>query len=60
MTIKINMDNAAFEDYASEETARILREMADQVEKNHHFSPGFSIPARDINGNECGFLSVKN
>ena len=59
ITIKINCDNAAFEDYASLEVARILLDLANRVEDRPNFSPGTSLPVRDINGNVVGIFEVE-
>lgn len=52
-TVNISTDNAAFEDNAGFEVARILRKLADRVED----WPGandFSIGLLDANGNKVG------
>ncbi len=53
--LKINMDNAAFEDDPGE-LARILRALADKAENG--VSDGDEFVARDINGNKVGTLTV--
>lgn len=51
--IKIKMDNAAFEGFPGIELARILRDMAAEVEK------GYTVAtAVDINGNKVGQLTI--
>jgi hypothetical protein len=60
-TIKINMDNAAFEGSdASVELARILRDLSKRVyastlEQN---DTDFHIPLMDINGNHVGDITI--
>lgn len=52
-TIKINMDNAAFDgENRIPETCRILRDIADRLEQ------GKSVSIRDINGNSVGSISI--
>lgn len=58
LIIKINMDNAAFEEDASAEAGRILRALAERIDGHPHFSPGHDQALRDINGNEVGFCGV--
>jgi hypothetical protein len=53
-TIKIQMNNAAFEEPAVE-LARILRDIADRIEGGEIM--GFSI--QDMNGNTVGTFQVK-
>ena len=57
MTIKLEIetDNAAFEDNAGSEVARILRHAANKIEG----WPGaneFAIGLLDVNGNKVGFM----
>lgn len=52
LTIKIEMDNAAFEDNAGEEAMRILREI--EIPD----VPGWSEKLRDINGNTVGTVKL--
>jgi len=55
VTIKIAMDNAAFdEDCGEYELARILRETADLLQP----SSSYTLNLRDINGNRVGELKV--
>lgn len=54
LKITINSTNAAFDTWPEIETARLLREIADKVERG---STGG--PAIDINGNKCGEWSLK-
>lgn len=56
--LKINCDNAAFENDASAEVARILRGAAGCIDRHPHFSPGHSQPLRDLNGNTVGYFDV--
>lgn len=53
-TIKVQMDNAAFEDSPSRELARILRRLADQVEAGTK-----EVNLRDVNGNAVGTFKVR-
>ena len=46
----IETDNAAFADQPATELARILRALADRIERD----PESYIPLRDINGNKVG------
>lgn len=59
VTIEINCDNAAFEDDPSLEVARILKDVCKKIDGHPNFSDGFSTALFDINGNEVGYLSVK-
>ena len=60
MSIQVQLDialrsgNAAFEDCPSFETARILREVADDIEASSMYCAG---NLRDINGNTVGSFS---
>lgn len=58
--ITIKTDNAAFEGGPSFEVARILRELADRIEGHPHFSAGHCQPLHDYNGNQVGWLDVKD
>jgi len=58
ITIKISTGNAAFEDDASQEVARILRELAKDMDGHPHFGPGFDVALRDVNGNKVGHLTI--
>lgn len=55
--INITMDNAAFEDAPERELARILRELANKVERNG-LGRGGRDPIRDVNGNTVGKFIV--
>ena len=49
LRIEFATDNAAFDDGATDETARILRYIASRIERGSH-----SGPIRDANGNAIG------
>lgn len=55
--IEIACDNAAFQDEPTIEIARILRELADRVERRDQ--PESPIGLRDINGNTVGEMVVR-
>jgi hypothetical protein len=57
LRIEIKMDNAAFEDDAPTEIARILRQYAERLERQHDRILTFDI-LRDINGNRVGKAEV--
>ena len=64
LTIKINMDNAAFEDNRATETCRILQEQV--IEYLEHYAvndqdldPWIGYDLRDANGNTTGSVKVK-
>lgn len=60
ITITINLDNSAFEDCNGNETARILRKLADTLDEtriNSDFQSPY--PLRDLNGNKVGHVEVK-
>lgn len=56
-TIRIQMDNAAFNDHNGEELARILRDLADWAENYNHGEDDCSRGLSDYNGNRVGRLS---
>lgn len=56
-TIRIEMDNSAFERAPSRELARILSELAYTL-THHGVEAGVPIKARDSNGNTVGALQV--
>ncbi len=56
--IDINTDNVAFTDNESQETTRILRNLANRIDGHPHFSPGHCQPLRDYNGNEVGHFDI--
>ena len=53
LTVEIETNNAAFEDNCPQETARILRDLADRIE-NGLGSGQDSGALLDINGNRVG------
>lgn len=57
-TIEFQMDNAAFEDNSGAEAARILRELADEVE-HYEVEIGIDGTVHDINGNVIGKIFVR-
>lgn len=57
VTVKIDTDNAAFEDCDGAEVARILRELADRID-NEPLGKKDCRFARDINGNRVGQLTT--
>lgn len=66
LSLKLDMDNAAFEEDRSAEVARILRRLADQIERGggDHcalFNNGERTDGRlfDLNGNSCGSWEAK-
>lgn len=50
--VEFAMDNAAFDDNAPAEAARMLRMIADSVEAS--MSSSFNAPIKDANGNRIG------
>ena len=63
-TVKIDCGNAAFTEHdyptytsAAPELARILREIADQIEAGRQYD--FFQTIRDINGNDVGRYAIK-
>lgn len=56
ITIKINMDNAAFNHSRELEAARILENIAYKL-KDVTLSAG-EVPLKDWNGNTCGLVTV--
>lgn len=59
ITITINTDNAAFSDSMTAETARILRGIVAQLERDEiDIRPDQTVKLRDANGNRVGLLSV--
>lgn len=53
LDIQLEGDHAAFADgNAHRETARILREIADEIETGNN--TGLYQTVRDVNGNRCG------
>lgn len=56
---KFALDGAAFEDGQGAELARVLREMADDVESWPVDRPSFYQSIRDENGNTVGRYGIK-
>lgn len=60
ITIKINCDNAAFEDNPGAELTRILAGLGVTFATSHsHLEPGIEWSLRDLNGNTCGLVEVR-
>ncbi len=57
VTIKIDTENAAFEDCDGTETARILRDLADRIDGEPLGKRDCRF-AKDINGNRVGQLKT--
>ena len=57
-TLQINMDNAAFGERPATELARILRNMAQDVDEHCLQYAGDAVFAIDINGNSVGKLEI--
>ncbi len=53
LTVKIEMDNAAFEDVNGNEASRILTWLSEQI-RDWALQPKEGGPLRDINGNVIG------
>ena len=58
LKIEITMDNDAFEPDNGTEAARILRDLADEIDGATYPVANWVKPLRDINGNECGKAKV--
>ena len=58
LTIKINLNNAAFQDDPGE-LGRILRELADKTDR-FTLTPEMTPTIRDINGNSVGQVIVSD
>jgi len=61
-TLKVDCDNAAFEDDPAPELARILREVADGIESGEpRFAgwQGWFQTIHDVNGNDVGRFALK-
>ncbi len=54
LTVSFNTDNDAFTPYVTNESARILREIADMLEAKH-----INGVARDYNGNIVGAWALQ-
>jgi hypothetical protein len=52
--LNIECDNSAFEENTGNEVARILRDLANQIEQCYSGQMPESYPVRDINGNRVG------
>jgi hypothetical protein len=59
ITIKFDMDNAAFEDAPMSEVCRILRDLSDHLEQGIWSAP-FSTKLCDLNGLACGEVHIWN
>jgi hypothetical protein len=59
ITIKIKTDNAAFEGRTWAETARILKVLAAKIDDGEILNEDTRIPLHDVNGNNIGYLTVK-
>jgi hypothetical protein len=57
--IEIDCTNDAFRDNPAWETANILLDLARRIARHPNFSPGHDQALLDSNGNEVGFLTVK-
>jgi hypothetical protein len=57
LVIEMETEGAAFEGCPEDETARILREYADRIERNGF--NGFQDLLRDVNGNTVGTARVE-
>lgn len=57
-TVKMNTDSSAFDECRDQEIARILRNIADNIENNG--CSGFYQTIYDINGNDVGRYALKN
>ena len=57
LKIEIQMDNAAFEDGAGIEAARILKALAEDFQ-DRDLLPGEMFRLRDVNGNKVGEAKV--
>lgn len=53
--LTIQLDNEAFEDDPSTEVVRILRTLANSIEKRSFFDAGNDYPLFDCNGNDVGY-----
>jgi len=56
--IKIEMDNAAFDDGPATELARILSELAKCCADDFRLGVGFDQSVRDLNGNTVGRMRI--
>lgn len=60
INIRIETDNAAFEDEPATEVARLVKEVAKRLYNCDYPGGGGEVPLLDINGNTCGYFSVVN
>jgi hypothetical protein len=59
LIVTIKMDNAAFDPSGTEEAARILKHVADVIERgNFGMQVGAIMPLGDLNGNRVGEAKV--
>lgn len=60
-TLYVRTDNSAFDETTTpaHEVARILREIADTIEKDESI-PWHFVTIRDINGNDVGRYALKD
>ena len=58
ITIRIRMDNAAFEPANGIEAARILRNLAEKLANAGELAANDEVKLRDINGNSVGSCKV--
>ena len=56
--ITLNLENDAFKPTPKPEICRILRELADKIEKMSIFKYKMNVPVLDINGNCVGSLET--
>ena len=64
LSLKLDCDNAAFEEDRSAEIARILRRLSDKIERGDYCAEiNWGMPASgtlfDWNGNICGSWDIK-
>lgn len=59
ITIEINCDNAAFEDDAGREVARILADLASKLPRLRNPAKWDGLTLCDINGNTVGKVTVE-
>ena len=57
--LRINTENAAFDEFPYVELARMLREIADKIEYQSRVDLHCFQNARDINGNTVGQYAIK-
>lgn len=58
LKVEINLDNAAFEPDAGTEAARLLRQLANDIDGNRLAVAGSVKSLRDVNGNAVGKAQV--